>query len=192
MHRTENQTPDNLIPWATYPGKAVFVHGSTATRDWRNRLFAVLDPYPVLVLDPWKNDWASYTNALSTSIESFENYGSNVLSSGSTNPSTGVVTGFVPTPMPDIQNTPFFWENRNVDLADFHFFEFETETEIASHVIVLMVNAIKKDPTKVVVRIPKTDWRINIATFLKDLPRENYFGTESFAFDRLKAIMELS
>lgn len=191
MHRTENQTPDNLIPWASYPGKALFIHGSTSTRSWRTRLLDLLNPYSVLVLDPWKNDWANYANALSTSIENFENYGSNAIDGGTVDGGTGAVIGYTPSTIPDVDNTPFFWENRNLTKSDFHFFEFDSNDEIASHVVMLMVNAIKQDPNKVIVRIPKADWRINIATFLKNLPRENYFGNETFAFDRLKAIMGL-
>lgn len=191
MHRTENKTPDASIPWATYPGKSIFVHGSTVTRDWRTRLFSFLDPYSVLVLDAWRTDWSDYADALSSEIEAFEDFGSSVIASGVGGVGTGIVGGYTPITPPDINNSPFFWENRNVAECDFHFFEFDSNEQIASHVVMLMSAAIKKDPEKVVVRIPKADWRVNISTFLKYLPRENYFGEELPAFERLKKIMEL-
>ena len=174
MHRTENQTPDESIPWETYPGKSVFIHGSVVNRYWREKLLLILNDYDVLVLDPWRLSWMNYKQANADILYQIETYGG------------------PPDPEPDVKNLlPFFWEIRNLQEADFHYFEFDSEEDMAEHIIICLMLAIKKNPNNVIVRIPNEDFRVNISIFLRDLPKENYFVSQNKAFDKLKSIMGL-
>lgn len=188
--RIENQTPDGSIPYGSFPNKSIFIHGSTKTRNWRTRFLTEFGTYNILVLDPWKNAWSDYIDSFAQTIEDIANIEG--MSQSPATPGTGgLVPGYVAPTLPDIQNIPFSWETRNVLACNFQYFEFDDGTEIPSHSLILLGSAIKKDPTKVVVNIPPADWRINIALFLKRLPRENYFGQEVNAFRRVKEIMGL-
>lgn len=191
MLRIENKTADSSIPYVTYPGKSIFIHGSTATRTWRTTFLTEMAAQEILVLDAWRTDWPSYTEALSDQLEEFDDLSDQAIFSG-TPGGDGVVGGYTPMVVPDIVNFAFFWENRAVANTDFQFFNLDSPDEIASHIIVLLSAAIKKDPENVIVRIPKTDWRSNFSIFLKLLPRENYFGSEENAIERIKVLMELS
>lgn len=186
--RKENKTPDGSIPYSSYINKSVYIHGSTHTRTWRTNLIASLANENVLLLDPWKNAWSSYTNALKSELEEFQNLNSQGISSGSDD-GNGVVVGYTPMVIPDITNTPYFWENRNVAACDFAFFAFDSNEEVANHIILQMIKAITAHSNKVVVYIPKEDWRINYSIFLKTLPTENYFGNFENAIARLKILM---
>lgn len=190
MLRIENKTPDQDIPYEDYPDKSIFIHGSTTTRAWRTRFLTEMNSASILVLDAWKNSWSSYTGALSDELEAFDDLSSQAIAGGSEGPG-GIVDGYTPMVIPDIENFSFFWENRAVKNTDFQFFNLDSPDEIASHIVVLLSAAIKKDPTKVIVRIPKTDWRSNFVVFLKFLPRENYFGLEENAFERIKVLMDI-
>lgn len=189
--RKENKTPDVDIPYVSFPNKSLYIHGSTTTRTWRTNLIAALSNADILLLDPWKNAWSSYVNALQAEITAFEELSSQGISSGTGGMGTGIVDGYTPMTIPDIANTPYFWEQRNTEACAFHFFCFDSETEIARHVLIQMKAAIDLHPNKVVVHIPKADWRINYSIFLKALPKENYFGTFENAVARIKTLMAI-
>lgn len=179
MNRIENQATG--IPYGSHP-TSLFVHGDTSSRDWRTNLFVELNPIDVLILDPWKTSWPSYVNALSNEIESLEEFSSEIVTSDP-GPS------YTPPTAPDIDNLPFFWEMRESKNCEWKYFNFSNNVEIASHIVLLLAENIKEDPEKVIVRIPKTDWRMSISVFLKDLPRENYFQNEQNAIEKLKSVL---
>lgn len=187
--RIENKTPDVSIPYVSYPNKSVYIHGSTYTRDWRTNLIANLSDKDVLLLDPWRNSWSNYKTAMESELEDFQNLNSQGISSGTGGVGTGIVDGYSPMVIPDIENTPYFWENRNSEACDFKFFCFDSDKEIVRHVALQMAAAVKATPNKVVVHIVKEDWRINYSVFLKNLPRENYFSNFSNAVARLNILM---
>jgi len=187
--RKENQTPDESIPYDSFPNKSVYIHGSTYNRIWRTDLINSLSNSEVLLLDPWKTAWPSYVDALQNEVDSFENMVSNEITGGIGGEGTGIVGGYSPPTLPDIENSPYFWENRNLDACSFHFFAIDSNEEVANHVLIQLTAAIISDPTKVVVYIPKAEWRMNYFIFLKNLPRENYFGNFEHAVARLKTLM---
>lgn len=189
--RKENKTADEDIPYLSYSNASLYIHGSTYTTDWRTNLISAISDSNVLLLDPWKNSWNSYVNALKNELEEFQNLASSVISSGEGGVGTGIVSGYTPLTIPNISNMPYFWEKRNSDACAFHFFCFDSNEEVANHVILQLSAAINAHPNKTVVHIPNADWRINYSIFLKNLPKENYFGKFENAVDRIKDIMGL-
>lgn len=187
--RKENKTADGDIPYGSYPNRSLYIHGSTYTRTWRTNLITALSNSDVLLLDPWKNSWSSYKNALEDELETFQNLAASAITSGTGGEGTGVVGGYTPLSLPDITNTPYFWEKRNSETCDFHFFAFDSNEEVEKHVVLQLIAAVKDHPSKVVVYIPKADWRINYSIFLKTLPRENFFGNFDNAVARIKVLM---
>lgn len=186
--RKENQTPDASIPYDDYNNAVLYIHGSTSNREWRTKLIQSLTDYHVLLLDPWKNSWSSYVEGLENEKKEYLDLIDQAIVSGSDGGS-GVVDGYTPITIPDIDNFPFFWENRALENSDYQLFVFDSNEEIANHVVIQLISAIKKDKNKVVVMIANEDWRIQYSVFLKDFTRENYFGNVDNAINRLKIIM---
>lgn len=190
--RKENKTADGEIPYVSFPNKSLFIHGSTSTRTWRTNLIEALDSgTDILLLDPWKNSWDSYVDSLQNEIENLEELVDIGISSGDGGEGTGIVDGYVAPTIPDIENTPYFWEKRNSEACSFHFFAFDSDIEIANHIVIQMKAAVDLHPNNVVVYIPKNTWRVNYSIFLKTLPRENYFGTFENAVARIKELMDI-